>query len=104
VTATLLIEAARVELLVFLLRHSKALSVGTVLRHKPLLWRGAAEGAGGEAPVVLHDDFSVDSLHQVVDEDGSPQVDFRIIDKFQLLQRHVKNMGPLLKHGDCLKM
>lgn len=61
--ATLLIEAARVELLVLFLCHPKALSVRTVLRHKPLLWRGAAEGAGGEAPVVLHDDFSMDSLH-----------------------------------------
>lgn len=62
-TATFLIEAARVELLELLLRHPKAFSVWTVLRHKPLLWRRATEGAGGEAPVVLHDDFSMDSLH-----------------------------------------
>lgn len=103
-TATFLIEAAHVELLVLLLCHPKAFSVGTVLRHKPLLWGGATEGAGGEAPVVLHDDLSMDSLHEIVDEDGSPQVDFRIINEFQLFQRHVKNMGPLLKHGDCLRM
>lgn len=103
-TATFLIEAAHVELLILLLGHPKAFSVWTVLRHKPLLWRGATKGAGGEAPVVLHDDLSVDSLHEIVDEDGSPQVDFRIVNKFQLFQRHVKNMGPLLKYRDCLKM
>lgn len=62
-TATLLIEAARVEFLGLLLCHPKAFSVWTVLRHKPLLWGGATEGAGGEAPTVLHDDFSMDSLH-----------------------------------------
>lgn len=100
-TATFLIEAAHVELLILLLGHPKAFSVWTVLRHKPLLWRSATKGAGGEAPVVLHDDLSVDSLHEIVDEDGSPQVDFRIVNKFQLFQRHVKNMGPLLKYRDC---
>lgn len=62
-TAALLIEAACVELLVLLLGHAETFSVWTVLRHEPLLWRGATEGASGEAPVVLHDDFSVDSLH-----------------------------------------
>lgn len=103
-TATFLVEAAHVELLILLLCHPKAFSVWTVLRHKPLLRGGATEGAGGEAPVVLHDDLSVDSLHEIVDEDGSPQVDFGIINELQLFQRHVKNMGPLLKHGDCLKM
>lgn len=70
-TTTFLVEAAGMKFLALLLGHPRSFPVRTVLSHKPLLGRGAAEGAGREAPVVLHDDLSMDSFHQVVDEDRS---------------------------------
>lgn len=102
-TATLLVQAASVELFPLLFGHPGPFPVGTVLSQEPLLGRRAAEGAGGEAPAVLHKDLAMDPLHQVVDKDGPPQVHFRVIYKPELLQGHVKDVCPLLKNGDGLQ-
>lgn len=101
--ATLLIQTASVDFFPLLFGHPGPFPVRTVLGQEPLLGGGAAEGAGGEAPAVLHEDFPVDPLHQVVNEDGSPQVHFRVIDEPELLQGHVKDVGSLLKNRDGLK-
>lgn len=99
-TATLLVQAASVELFPLFFGYPGPLSVGTVLSQEPLLGSGPAEGAGGEAPAVLHEDLAMDPLHQVVDEDGPPQVHFRVIYEPEFLQGHVKDVRPLLKNGD----
>lgn len=101
--ATLLVKTASVELFPLLLGHPGPFPVRTVLRQEPLLGRGASEGAGGEAPAVLHEDLPVDPLHQVVDEDRPSQVHFRVVDEPELLQGHVEDMCSLLKDGDGLK-
>lgn len=100
VTATLLVKAASVELLPLLFGHPGPFAVRAVLGQEPLWGRGAAEGAGREAPAVLHEDLPVDPLHQVVDEDRPPQVHLRVVDEPELLQGHVKDVRSLLKNGD----
>lgn len=102
-TPTLLVKTASVDLLALLFGHPGPLPVRTVLSQEPLLGWGPAEGAGGEAPAVLHDNLPVDSLHQVVNENRPSQVHFRVIDEPELLQGHVKHVCPLLKHGDGLE-
>lgn len=99
-TPTLLIKTASVELFPVLFGHPGPFPVRTVLSQEPLLGGGATKGAGREAPAVLHEDLPMDSLHQVVDKDRSPQVHFRVIDEPQLLQRHVQDVCSLLKNGD----
>lgn len=79
--STFLVKATGMELFALLFGHAGSFSVRTVLGHEPLLGRGAAERAGREAPVTLHDDFAMDPLHQVVYENGSSEVYFRVIDK-----------------------
>lgn len=84
VAPTFLVKAAGRKLFTLLFGHPRALPVGAVLGHEPLLGRGAMERAGRKAPAVLHDNFAMDPLHQVVYEDGPSQVHFRVINKLQL--------------------
>lgn len=102
-TATLLVQTASVDFLPLLFGHPGPFPVRTVLSQEPLLGGGATERTGGEAPAVLHEDLPMDPLHQVVNEDGSPQVHFRVINEPELLQGHVKDVGSLFKNGDGLK-
>lgn len=102
-TTTLLVKTASVDLFPLFSGHPGPFPVRTVLSQEPLLGRGAAEGAGREAPAVLHDNLPMDPLHQVVDENRPSQVHFRVIDEPELLQGHVKDVCPLLKNGDGLK-
>jgi len=84
VTTTFLVKAAGMKLVTLLFGHPRSLPIRTVLSHKPLLGRGAIERAGGKAPVILHDNLTMDPFHQIVDKDRSSEVHFRIIDKLQL--------------------
>lgn len=99
-TTTLLIKTASVDLFPLLFGHPGPFPVRTVLSQEPLLGRGATEGAGREAPAVLHDNLPVDPLHQVVDQNRPSQVHFWVIDEPELLQGHVKDVCSLLENGD----
>lgn len=103
-TTTLLVKTARVELFPLLFGHPGPFAVRAVLSQEPLLGRGATEGTGREAPAALHENLPMDPLHQVVDEDRSPQVHLGVIDEPELLQGHVKDVRSLLKNGDGLKI
>lgn len=99
-TATLLVKTASVDLFPFLFGHPGPFPVRTVLSQEPLLGGGSTEGAGREAPAVLHDNLPMDPLHQVVDKNRPSQVHLWVIDEPELLQGHVKDMCSLLENGD----